>query len=34
MCKAGRAPEAYQIAKTDFELSPSNIWVQREMGWA
>ena len=34
MCKAGNVLEAYEIAKTDFNTSPQNVWSQREMGWA
>lgn len=34
MCKAGNASKAYEIAKTDLNTSPKDVWAQREMGWA
>lgn len=34
MCKAGRIQEAYDLAKSDIELNPNDIWAQRGMGWA
>ena len=34
MCKAGQLNEAYELACADFEKGPSNVWVQREVGWA
>ena len=34
MCKAGKLAEAYELAKADMAMSPENIWVQREVGWA
>lgn len=33
-CKAGQIQEAYDLAKTDWEANPGNVWTQREMGWA
>ena len=33
-CKAGQIQEAYDLAKTDWETNSSNVWAQREMGWA
>ena len=34
MCKAGNVTEAYELAKSDFNACPQDIWTQREMGWA
>ena len=34
MCKAGQVQEAYELAKADLELYPTNPWVHREMAWA
>ena len=34
MCKAGQAQAAYELAKSDLALDPTNVWVQREVGWA
>lgn len=34
MCKAGQIQEAYDLAKSDIDLNPNDVWVQREMGWA
>ncbi len=34
MCKAGQIQDAYDIAKSDIEQNPNDIWIQREMGWA
>ena len=34
MCKAGQVQEAYEQAKADMELAPSDPWPQREVGWA
>ena len=33
-CKAGQIQEAYDLAKSDIELNPNDVWAQREMGWA
>lgn len=33
MCKAGNLTEAYELAKANYEESPSNIWTQRGVGW-
>ena len=34
MCKAGQVQEAYELAKADLELYPTDPWVHREMAWA
>ena len=34
MCKAGQIQEAYDIAIADWEADPTNVWTQREVGWA
>ena len=34
MCKAGQVLEAYELAKADLEQSPTDVWTQREVGWA
>ena len=34
MCKAGQMEEAYELAKSDYENDPQNVWTQRELGWA
>ena len=34
MCRAGQIQEAYDLAKSDIELNPNDVWAQREMGWA
>lgn len=34
MCKAGQVQEAYELAKADLELYPTDSWVQREVAWA
>ena len=34
MCKAGQIQEAYDLANSDIELNPNDVWTQREMGWA
>lgn len=34
MCKAGQILEAYNIAIQDLENAPTNVWTQREVGWA
>lgn len=34
MCKAGQVQEAYELAKADLELCPTDPWVHREMAWA
>ena len=33
-CKAGQVQEAYDIAKADLAAMPTDIWAQRELGWA
>lgn len=33
MCKAGQIEEAYTLVKSDFEAMPTDLWVQRAMGW-
>lgn len=33
MCKAGQIHEAYDLAKSDIEINPNNVWAQRGMGW-
>ena len=34
MCRAGHIQEAYDLAKSDLELNPNDVWTQREMGWS
>lgn len=34
MCKSGQIQEAYEVALTDWNNDPDNIWTQREVGWA
>lgn len=34
MCKAGQIQEAYELAKNDLELFPTDLWVHRELAWA
>ena len=34
MCKAGQIQEAYDTAIADKEANPTNVWTQREVGWA
>lgn len=34
MCKSGQLQEAYDLAKADMETDPTNVWTQREVGWA
>jgi hypothetical protein len=34
MCKAGAIQDAYKQAILDYTSSPSNVWAQREVGWA
>lgn len=34
LCKAGEIDEAYRQAMSDYEADSSNIWNQREVGWA
>ena len=34
MCKAGQIQMAYDLAKADFVTMPTDIWSQREVGWA
>lgn len=33
MCKAGQIQEAYEIAKGDLQAMPTDVWVQRKVGW-
>lgn len=33
ICKAGNTPEAYEIARTDLETAPQDVWKQRALGW-
>ena len=33
-CKEGQVQEAYDIAKADFVAMPTDVWKQRELGWA
>lgn len=34
MCKTGQVQEAYDIAKADWMAMPTDVWTQRELGWA
>lgn len=34
MCRAGQVQEAYELAKADMEIAPTDPWTQREVGWA
>ena len=34
MCKAGQVQDAYDLAKADLEKLPTDVWTQREVGWA
>lgn len=34
LCRSGRVMEAYDLAKADYDASPQDVWVQRELGWA
>ena len=34
LCKAGQLTEAYERAQTDLQATPSDVWAQREVGWA
>ena len=34
MCKAGQVQKAYDLAKVDLEVMPSDLWIQRAVGWA
>ena len=34
MCKSGQIQDAYEVALTDWNNDPDNIWTQREVGWA
>lgn len=34
MCKDGHVQEAYDLAIADYQASPQDVWVQREVGWA
>ena len=33
MCREGRIQEAYELAQADYNNTPNNPWVQRELGW-
>jgi hypothetical protein len=34
LCKNGAIEQAYQIAKSDYDINPLNPWSQRALGWA
>ena len=34
MCRAGHIQEAYELAKADMDISPTDSWTQKGLGWA